>query len=325
MSKPQHVDPGLAQQDMITDKVHHDALAGPLWVAMHRAIAAAGNDNYAEVILPHLLHAMRETHGSIWTMYTAAGKIEQKKQQPTGRWADMLILARAQFDALFVGILVAHDPGRWGPKYYKAGWATDAQHHHYAMRRFRKTPVGRAIRGRNSYCLKMRARSCKVTAKEWIATLADIRGTSLRFGASERDRIKPFPTPGQIVKENLLQSGPLELLGETLWIHWKFLCDPAHAGFSTVAIRHALRDQHWGRIGETRRAEMIRQHVFDPSLIPSLVAVATLTTVLATSHRDDVDLLAAVTKAWEPLQKGTFEGGIVWEKWASHALGALSS
>lgn len=321
MSNARSVDPGIARQDMITDEVDHDALANQIWTAMERAIAAAANYNYAEVNIPQLLRSMRETHGSMRAVYTAATRVEDAKKEPTGRWADMLILSRAQLDAVFIGLLLAHDPQKWGPKYYKSGWATDAQMHFYAMRRFVGLKSEQEIRNRNVFCLKMRARFCQVTAKEWIATLSAVRGKPMRFGATNDDRIKPFPTPGQIA--DLLKGGRYEALGVLLWQEWKFLCDPAHAGLATLTLRHAMRDQQIGDVGSAKRAEMIQQEVLARSIHPSLVAIMTLTTVLAVMHRDNPDLLAAVVEGWKILEQGTREGGIIWDNWASGALGVL--
>lgn len=322
MNSAQWADPGQARQPMITDEVDHDAVANPIWAAMECAVGVARTDNYAEVNIPHLLRSMRETHGSMRAIYTAAKKIETEAGKPTGRWADMLVLARAQFDSVFIGLLLAHNPTEWGPRFYKAGWATDAQYHFYASRRFASVESAKCIHNYNVFCLKARARLCQVTTKEWVATLAAVRGRPLRFGATESDRLKPFPTPGRIV--DLVKAGPYETLASLLWQEWKFLCDPAHSGFATVALRHGLRDQQFGGLGTLPRNQRIHRNVVAPSAHVSLVAIITLITVLATMHRDKPEVLAAVTKAWEIFEKGTREGGIVWDNWVSKALGVLS-
>lgn len=323
MSNPQNVDPGTARKDMITDTVDHDELAAPIWTAQGMAISAATNDSYAEVNIPQLLKSMRETHGSMRAIITAAKKIEEKCNEPTGRWSDALLLTRAQFDSVFIGLLLDHNGEQWGPKYYKAGWATDAERHFYCMRRYRKTAHGQALQNSNIYQLKQRAKSIQVTTKEWIATLADIRGKPLRFGASAADKIKPLPTPGMTVFKNLLLGGETEILAQLLWRHWKFFCDASHSGLSTLAWRHAIRDEQVGAIGTQCRKDWILREVVNRSIIPSFVAIMTLVTIMATRHKDNVELRAAVTKGWEVLEAGTVEGGIIWEEWAKKALGVL--
>lgn len=323
MSSARQVDPGLAQEDMITDTVDHDQLAVSIWTAMERATAATGKATYADINIPQLLRSMRETHGSMRAIYTAAKQIEDKRKEPTGRWADMLVLARSQFDALFIGILLAHDPEQWGPKYYKAGWATEAQHIFYAMRRFASVPSGREIYNHNVHSMKGRARLVQVTLKEWIATLASVRGKPLRCGAVESDKIKSFPTPGQIVE--LVKGGAYEKIAGLLWQEWKTLCDPAHSGLATIALRHAIRDQQVGELGSSKREKAIQEEILARSAHPSLVAIMTLTTILALQHRNIAEVMAAVIKGWEILEKGTREGGIVWDNWARHALGVLKS
>lgn len=321
MGDARKTDPGVAEHDMITDEVPYDALASLVWVAVGRAVIVARNEDYAEVVIPQLLRSMRETHDSMRAIISAAQKVEQKKHEPTGRWADAVVLARAQFDAVFIGLLLVHDDEKWGPAYYKAGWATDAQRHYYVMRRFRNTPWGRSARNSNIWKLKQLAIRVRVTTKEWIATLADIREKPLRFGAKTQDRIKPFPTPGQVTR--LLKGGSYELLADLLWQQWKFLCDPAHAGLSTLELRHRLRDEKLGDVDGQRRNTTIETEIISQSLLPSFVAIMTLVTVFASRHKDDTELLAAVTKAWDLLEKGTFEGGIIWEQWARGAMGIL--
>ena len=291
---------------------------------MKAAIAASDPNGIADPILCQLLHAMKETHSSMRAVFTAAGCMEKKEGQ-SRRWVDMLLLARAQYGALFNGLLVAHDENSWGPRYRKAGWASMACRHFYSLRPFGNTPAGDSTRRTNLKRLKAMARREGVTVREWIATTAEVRGVALRFGATTKDRIEALPTPGAIVNCSDFKSGLYAKLGRLLWQHWKFLCDPAHVEIATLWLRVLIRDVPADCVPRGARDEFIYSHVVAQSLVPSLVAVLTLTAVLALRNRHHGNLMAKLVKAWEPFEKGAFESGIIWDVWAREALGILSA
>ena len=136
---------GKATDDLDTSEMKHDGVAGPVWAAIQATIAAMDPKSPGEQMLCQLLRAVKETHGSMRAVYTAAAAIENSEEQ-SGRWTDMLVLARAQFDALFNGLLIADDEARWTSAYKKAAWKTMAQRHFYESRRFENTPAGEALK-----------------------------------------------------------------------------------------------------------------------------------------------------------------------------------
>jgi hypothetical protein len=207
----------------------------------------------------------------------------------------MLLLGRAQYDAVFVGLLLVHDEPTWGVR-YKAGWGASAIRHFFLARRYRKTPAAEELRYKNVRKLKAGAKYQGVTAREWTATTAEVRGLSFHRGATQADATKPLPTPGEVVAKGLLAPGKYEHLARLLWQQWKFLCDPAHIGIETIWARHLLRGE--GDLPPEERQEFIRARVAEPALVPSLVAVTTLTTVLAVEHMSDPDLFAKVIEPW---------------------------
>jgi hypothetical protein len=71
------------------------------------------------------------------------------------------------------------------------------------------------------------------------------------------------------------------------------------------------------------REELIEQETKQWSTVPSLTAIAILSTIIATRHKMDVDLMAKAVKAWEKLGSGTPFGELVWSCWAREALGVL--
>ncbi len=255
-------------------------------------------------------------------IFTAAEKIE-KMDRPTGRWVDMLLLARPQYDAAFVGLLVAQDEKTWVLKYGKAGWASMALRHFFMFRRFENTPSGRQLTQMNIDRLTKMAEWIGVTQTECDATIADVLGKSPPQGVSRSDRIKPLPTPGDVLKQGLLKGGDYEELGRLLYQQWKFLCDPAHVGIGSLWLRETIRGGYGGAIPPHSREDFIWNHVVQQAILPSLVAIVTVASVFGFRRRSNAELLAAIVKAWQPLESGSVEGSIIWQGWARRALGVL--
>jgi len=90
---------------------------------------------------------------------------------------------------------------------------------------------------------------------------------------------------------------------------------------SLLVFKAALRSNE--ELAGPDRQSVIEQRVHHGAILPSLVAIATLTTVLALRHPDNVDLRAKVVEAWRDLDKGTKIGGIIWDGWTRQALGIL--
>ena len=268
-----------------------------------------------------IAQSMVETHQSMRSVYSSAGRIEENGEK-TGRFADTLLLARPQFDALFVGLLLAIDYKHWGPIYRKASWATEAKRAFYVYRRHRSLPTSRNLHSSNLKKLKTWARGLNLTTQQWVATLAEVRGKELRCGATSKDAIETFPTPGQVMSQDTFVGGPYERVAQLIWQQWKFLCDPAHIGMSILVIKGALR--HETTLEGTRREEYLQQKIVVGAFNPSFVAILTLLTVLATMLKPDADIRGRVVQAWTDLDEGTTEGELIWNEWAREALGVMN-
>lgn len=317
---PKLFDPGKAKRDLERLEYDHDAVAQPIWAAVEYSVNAISSSSPGDKIIVALLHAMRETHDSMRAIFIAAQKIEAMNG-PTGRCVDMLLLARPQYDAAFIALLMAQDENTWVPKYGKAGWAANVRLHFFMFRRFEKMPSGAALKKSNIERLTMQARRVGVTQQECNATIADVLDESPPAGTTNDDRIKPLPTPMILLKH--LKDGPYEELGRLLYQQWKFLCDPAHVGIASLWLRGIIRGGQPGAVPSDLREEFIHNHVVAPAIVPSLVAIMSVVSLFAYRHKDNPDLLAAVVEAWRPLERGTIEGSIIWDGWARQALGVL--
>lgn len=318
MSTSKRFDPGVANRDMATCEVPYDELAASVWAAVNACVGARTHGDLQDRVLEQILRAMRETHDSMRSVYSMAARVEDKEERTTGRWMDTVLLARPQYDAVFVGLLLAHDYQAWEPRFRKAGWAANAIRSFYSVRRFAKSTAWQKIKPTIVRHLKEHAREVGITTREWVATTAEVRGCALRFGACANDAVKPLPTPGQVIAQGLLKGGPFERLGDLLWQQWKMLCDPAHIGIGVLITKAALREN--AQLDRPRE-RFIEQEIVDRSVKPSFVAIMTLVTVLAFRHRDNANLMAKVVAGWKWLERGTIEGGVVWNGWAQTELG----
>ena len=122
-----------------------------------------------------------------------------------------MLLARPQYDAAFVGLLVAQDENTWVPKYGKAGWAAEAIHQYFLLRYYKDTPRGRKLKNVNVKRRKQTAKWVGVTPREYDATIAEVVGEQPPPGCTSADRIEALPTPGGALP--YLKGGPFEELG----------------------------------------------------------------------------------------------------------------
>lgn len=319
---PRRFDAGKAKRDLQVAELDHDAVAQPIWTAIEACAAAVNPASPGDKILVALMQAMRETHGSMRAVLTAADKIE-RKDGPTGRWVDMLLLARPQYDAAFIALLVAHDENTWVPRYGKAGWAAFfALRHSFMFRRFENTPAGKRLKETNIRRLTAAAQRVGVTQRECDSTIAEVLGQPAPAGCTDADRIRPLPTPGKALRD--LAGGDYAELGRLLYQQWKFLCDPAHVGIATIWLRGIIRGGQPGAVPPRLREKFIHDQIITHSIVPSFVAVMAVASVFGFRHRGNPHLLAAIVKAWHPLEQSTIEGSILWEGWVRQALGVLA-
>lgn len=313
-------DPGVSSTALNTIEVAYGEITEPIKIAINRALCARRNDDALEYELAEIIKAMRETHQSICALCLAAEKWENDKSEKTGRWMDAVLLARPQYDATFVALLLALDYAEWGIAFKKAGWAANAIRWYYSRRRFRCESTIQELHMENIRRLKQHAKTLGVSPREWCATTTQVRKQRLHCKATQRDAIKPLPTPGVIIEKRILENSSFERLGELLWQQWKLLCDPAHIGIGLLITKAYLRD---GPENQHQRQEFIRREIPNRSIYPSLVAIMTVVTLLALLHKDNPELLASVVRGWKWLETGTIEGNIIWYEWAAQALGVL--
>lgn len=202
-----------------------------------------------------------------------------------------------------------------------SGWAAEARRWFYQYRWIRKVHGYQDLHAENVAKLKNWARGLGITARQWIATLAEVRGRQLRFGAAPKDKIRPFPTPGDALKS--LRGGSFEQFRLLAWQQWKLLCDPAHVGLSVLVSKAVLREGQ--NLPAAAREQYIDQDVVSRAIVPSLVAIMTLCTLLGTMTPVCVELRPKLVDGWRELDTGTMAGEIIFREWAREALDILAT
>lgn len=326
MAVPDRFDSGSASDVLATHSVDYEELYKRVQGAASAVIVANSAGDPCQRDLGEILLAMLETHESMRSVYLMAARVEKKEQRKTGRWMDTLLLARPQYDALFIALLLAHDYAKWRHEYEKACWAGWAIQACYLFRRYRRTSEGRELMRDNLRRLKEYGDKLGVSPAERYATTAEVLGRDLtnapRFGATGKNRIEPLPTPGKIIAEKLLTGGSYERLASLLWQQWRPRCDPVHIGMSLLVQKGSLRADDG--LSEGLRRDQIDEWVTSEAIYPSFAAIMTLVTMLTIRHPSKVELRARVVEAWKDLDSGTHEGSIIWQGWARQALGILS-
>lgn len=243
---PDRFEAGTVSAVLATHSVDYEELYKRVRGAACAAIAANTAGDPCRRDLGEILLSMLETHESMRSVYSMAARAEEKEQRRTGRWMDTLLLARPQYDALFIAILLAHDYGTWRREYEKACWATWAIQACYQFRRYKRTIEGRELMRDNLRRLREYGDKLGISAAVRYATTAEVLSRDLtkshRFGATGKDRIDPLPTPGKIIADGVLAGGKYAKLATLLWQQWKFLSDPAHIGMSILMFKGALRE-----------------------------------------------------------------------------------
>lgn len=314
--------PEPKKEDLTQAEVAYNQLMQPIRGLLSDVCRLLDAPQDQPYILRSLLRSMRDTHESIIAVIIRAKKWEKDAGKLTGRAADAVPLARVQFDGVFIGLLILHDPSTYCPLYHKAGWAALVKEIEFIGRHIGETVAGKPWLNEQRSRYSEMASNLAIPQEEQIVTLAEAKGEPPPE-AFKHARIRPFPTPGHVVSGSLLRDGPFKVLGELLWQQWKFLCDPAHMGILLLALKNALRGDPVHTITKVSREDMIHFEVENDSVIPSILAMLCLLTAIvkAAPHGDTTDLRLRLIDAWKPLAEGVAFGSILWSGWTKKALG----
>ena len=139
--------------------------------------------------------------------------------------------------------------------------------------------------------------------------------------------IKPFPTPGKMLKE--LPDGPKRKMLIRLYPEYQELCTYAHgrpiAGFGKMVFddRSPSRRDFVKVHGEQYVKDLFQYQVVGAAQIYSLISVAQAAAELTTLCPLHLDLQSAVTRSWNELHGAHFLVNAVWDIRTRALVGAL--
>ena len=326
-SKPLNVDPkrfdsGTASRNLDQVALNYKSMVQPIWDAIEQAKKSIDQNSPGDIAIHGLLLSMQETHKNLIALIKASEKAEAKGNL-SGRCTDAFLLARAQYEAAFISLLIAHDELHWVPQYGKSGWRSHALRHFFMYRRFQNTPQGAKLNDTNKKKLEQSAKWLVITKEEWEATEAEALGNSPPAHITSEHKIDEMLTPGGA--RDRLKHSQFEQLSHLLYQQWKFLCDPSHVGIATMWLRTTISNTDQQGFTKAQREEFIHNQIIVPSVIPSLVAVLSTLTVFLLRHPDNSELTQAISDAWDQINTCTIEGSIIWDEWARDVLAPLTT
>lgn len=325
MADPQPMGiPSAPRTELETSERDYLAMAEPVWKTVTGVVNRLSEHSARRrSVLAHLLLNMQETHESMRAILRHAEETEKRLNKLTGSYYDMAYLARPQVETVFVGLLILADETTYLPMYHRSGWAHRATASYYEYMALRGTRQGEEWWKKQKDGLARSAAKLGITQAEINATLADLCRTELTPEQS-RQRIRLFPVPTAVVKKGLLAKSKHARLAEFLWRDWKFLCAPAHVDIGYVGARAFLRGDDVDLIQEVSREDVLARELIYGTIVPSLLAVLSLSTAIVSDHfMHEHALLRTCSDAWEQWYDGLSLARRLWDDWAREALGIL--
>ena len=289
--------------------------------AVNRSVAALENptngyNDFQRRNLQTVFQSMLSTHGLIRKVLSAGW------QSPES--IDALALARVPVEGLYTLSLMFESPA-WIDVYLKDGWKKQY------VRLLLECHETQKLKRFEDFCKKTAPRNLDALRTFMGITDAQVAtinneeiGTPIPDGMT-KEHIDRFPTPSAVI--NKLPAGDKRRLLERLYAEYVFLCSFAHGLPDALLFKmmfnknppvpHAFDDE---KVKDTFHRQ-VEQPAYTTSLI-SLVQAASELTVL---YPTDVELRAAVVKAWDKIVHGMLLGRVVWNLRTKKLLGILDA
>jgi hypothetical protein len=155
------------------------------------------------------------------------------------------------------------------------------------------------------------------------ATIEHVQlGTPMPEGLAQ-ERIKRFPSPSGVIDE--LNEGAKRKMLERLYPEYVFFCSFVH-GLPDALLFRVMFDKD-SRVPKQHDDETIkdtfRRQVGLPAYSTSLISILQAVSELTALYPADVELKAAVTKAWEKIIEGMLLGRAIWAIRTKALLGVV--
>lgn len=312
------------QTDDIDPERHVNA--GPINDAMEAAvrwaIAALENPTRAytdfhRANIQTVFSSMLSTHGLIRKVLAAGW------QNPES--IDALALARVPLEGLYTLCIMFEDPF-WVDTYLRDGGKKQY------VRFLLEAEEVKNLARYHEFCKKTAPRNLDFLRRHIGITDAQVAtinhkqlGIAMPAGMAKAD-IPQFPTPSPVINKLTKGSDKRKML-ERLYPEYVFLCSFAH-GLPDALLFKMMFNKN-ARVpkmfDDDTLKDTFHRQVEQPAYITSLISLVQGAAELTTLYPADVNLMAAVVKAWDEMSNGHLLGKAIWNIRTKKLLGILDA
>jgi hypothetical protein len=307
--------------DDIDPEAHASAIEinAAMDAAMGRAIAALENDangysRFQRANIQTIFDAMQATHGTIRKLLGFGW------DDP--RSIDALVLARVPLEHLFT-LCLMFESSSWMDAYLKDGWKKQYERFLLQREETQNLPRYEDFSGNSGpKNLELHRQFIGITDAQKATVERKELGTAMPEGLAE-ESIPHFLTPSRIINE--LPRGDKRKMLERLYPEYVFYCSFVHGLPDSLLFRMMFNKN--ARVPKQFDDETIkdtfRRHVELPAYSTSLVSIVQAASELTVLYPGDVELKAAITKAWDKIIAGMLLGRVVWNIRTKKLLGVV--
>ncbi|MGE3466093.1 MAG: hypothetical protein AB7J13_04105 [Pyrinomonadaceae bacterium] len=305
-------------EDGVIDSTRVDALNREMSAVTNRLVLRADErrdlDPEFNLVLQFLLKSFPTTHESMIAIlrHGNEAKLDGDKSKPavTKFGPDAMLLARDQLEKVFTVTLLLSDPIKWFKIYSQDDWRRQYEKHLYEKSErlgldrftdFHENTAPEALeRLRTGLAISDKQ-------KEWIEHKYNDPGTKPPDHLLDH-KVPEFPTAGK-ARTELIKHESAPML-ERLHKEYKYLSGYAHSG-AVKMFAQGVSDRRIG-VAEEMRDRFFQNEILGPSIVTSYCSSAAACTEVFKYLGGDVDLIAALTKQWEHLNKVSLLAKALW-------------
>lgn len=239
------------------------------------------------------------------------------------RSVDALAVARVPLEGLYTICLFTESP-HWVDVYLRDGWRK--QYEHFLLQREETKKLERFddfsknIGPKN---LDAHRKILGITDAQVLTVEHEELGAAMPAGVQEQG-IPKFPTPGSVITTLTSGTDKRRML-ERLYFEYSFLCSFAH-GLPDALLFKMMFDKEskfrkfWD---EEELKDTFQRSVAERAYTTSLISIVQSTAELAALYPANVELVAAVVKAWQEMSEGSLLGKVIWNIRTKKLLGVV--
>ncbi len=298
--------------------------AGPINDAMDLAVARAvtalekptgAYTDFQRANIAAVLKSMQSSHGSIRKI------LSWGEDDP--RSVDALAVARVPLEGLYTICLFTEGP-EWVDIYLQDGWRKKYEQFLLQQEETKKLPrFDDFSKNAGPQNLNALRKVLGITDAQVLTVEHEDLGTPMPAGVAKQG-IPKFPTPGGVITTIPSGTDKRHML-ERLYFEYGFLCSFAH-GLPDATLFKAMFDKNskfrkfWD---EQELKNTFQRQVAERAYTTSLISMIQSVAELAALYAAEVDLVAAVGKAWQEISEGSLLGRAIWNTRTKTLLGVV--